>query len=253
MRPRVPGRGWLRASRGYDRRVLLRQETENGVHIVAVIGFVGDDDVDRLVSAVQVALDREPRGVVVDLADAAVTSEAPPALRRLSALAAGWPRASVAICSSVPEVVALAGDTVYADRTEALRRIDDRSDAPRERVDLRSARDSPAQARAIVAACTERLGLQDVRDDVTLVVSEMVTNAVRHAGPPVALEIQSERDAVLIAVNDGSPDRPLARVADADAEGGRGLLLIDLLCAEHGVRPDPPGKTVWAALRRSGP
>jgi len=231
--------------------VLLRQETENGVHIVAVIGPVGADDVDRLVAAVQVALARQPRGVVVDLADTAVTHEALPALPCLAALASCWPRASVLVCSSVPEVVAaLAGDSIYADRAEALRRMDDRSDAPRERADLKSGMDSPAQARAVVAACTERLGLQGIRDDVTLVVSEMVTNAVRHAGPPVALEIQAERDTVLIAVDDGTAERPLPRVADHDAEGGRGLLLLDLLCAEHGVRPDPPGKTVWAALRR---
>lgn len=230
---------------------MLRRETQNGVFVVAVVGSLQDDDVDRLVDAVQEALGAQPRGVVLDLADAAVTREALPALCRLSALATGWPRASVLICSSVPEVVtALAGANVHADRDQALRRIDDRSDAPRERVELQHSLDSPAQARAIVAACSERLGLQEIRDDVTLVVSEMVTNAVRHAGPRVALEIRAEHDAVVIAVDDGSPDRPLPRAAGPHAEGGRGLLLVDLLCAEHGVRPAPPGKTVWAALRR---
>jgi hypothetical protein len=37
---------------------------------------------------------------------------------------------------------------------------------------------------------------------------------------------------------------------DGDGEGGRGLPLVDLLASETGVRPSPPGKTVWAALAR---
>ena len=122
--------------------------------------------------------------------------------------------------------------------------------SPRQRVILSHGLEGPAQARAVVAEWSERWGLEDVRDDVTLVVSEMVTNAVRHAGPPVALEIQAEDDRIHIAVRDGSPDPPQPRAAPSDAEGGRGLLLVDLLCEDHGVRFDPPGKTVWATLPR---
>ncbi len=232
--------------------MLLRQEFENGIHTVVVSGAVGAGEVDSLLCTVRQALAQEPRGVVVDLSAAPeLTGAALTSLSSLAARPSGWPRASVAFCPSRSDIVAgLAGMSVHTDRDDAARHIDDRSDAVRERVDLTHSLDSPAQARAIVVACTERFGLEDVCDDLTLVVSEMVTNAVRHAGPPVALEIQADPDSVFVAVNDGSPIRPQLRLADDDAEGGRGLLLVDLLCVEHGVRPDPSGKTVWAVLRR---
>ena len=45
---------------------------------------------------------------------------------------------------------------------------------------------------------------------------------------------------------------PARREPGEEAEGGRGMLLVDLLTDDHGVRTDPPGKAVWARLRRSG-
>ena len=54
----------------------------------------------------------------------------------------------------------------------------------------------------------------------------------------------------MIAVCDASPVEPLPREADEAAEGGRGMLLVELLAESHGVRSQPPGKTVWARVRR---
>ena len=231
--------------------MLLRQELQDGVHRVAVSGSLSGEDADVLVREVQAALALEPRGVVIDLTDTTdVAEDAVSELKRLSKQPSGWPRAALTFCSDRPVVAGLSGLSVHSDRADALRHIDDRSEAPRQRVSLQHSLDSPAEARAAVASFTERLGLQELFDDLTLVVSEMVTNAVRHAGPPVVIELQADPDAVLVAVEDGSPERPQARAAGLDAEGGRGLLLVDLLAAEHGVRPGPPGKTVWALLQR---
>ena len=232
--------------------MLLRQELQDGIYRVAVGGPLSVADADVLVGEVRAVLALEPRGVVVDLTDATdVAEDALCELKRLSMQPSGWPRAALTFCSGQPAVLAgLAGLSVHADRADALRHIDDRSEAPRQRVSLQHTLDSPAEARAAVASFTERLGLQELFDDLTLVVSEMVTNAVRHADPPVVIEMQAEPDAVLVAVEDGSAARPQARAAGLDAEGGRGLLLVDLLSAEHGVRPGPPGKTVWALLQK---
>jgi anti-sigma regulatory factor (Ser/Thr protein kinase) len=108
----------------------------------------------------------------------------------------------------------------------------------------------PAQARRVVAECAARLGFDEQSDDLVLVVSEMVTNAVRHGAPPVRLEVVADEEAVVVAVVDGSARRPVPRDAGDDAEGGRGMTLVDLLTSEHGVDASPPGKTVWARLRR---
>lgn len=230
----------------------LRPESSHGLCVLGVRGEVGDEDTVRLVDTVCAALVDHPRGVVVDLE--LVGQLSPGAQRALRELALGsprWPEASIVLCTSTAERHSgLSGIDVHVDRDTAVRSTQARPSGPSARVDLREGLHSPAQARAAVAALSEELGLEDLTDDVMLIVSEMVTNAFRHASPPVALEIHSEGDRVLVSVADSSPDQPRPRVADEASEGGRGLLLVDLLSDGHGVRPDPPGKTVWAALPR---
>ncbi len=128
--------------------------------------------------------------------------------------------------------------------------MDDRRTAPRQLFDLERSLQSPARARQAAAEIASQEALGPVSDDLALVVSELVTNAVRHAESPLRLEIQTGEHRVVVAVADGSVSPPVARVADDESEGGRGMALVDLLAAETGVRPHPAGKTVWAALPR---
>ena len=110
---------------------------------------------------------------------------------------------------------------------------------------------SAGRARRAVREALASWQQQGAVDDALIVVSEMVTNAVRHGAPPVLLQVVCEDDRVLLAVGDGSERLPVARDAGEDAEGGRGMALVDLLAVDHGVQPGPPGKTVWATVRRS--
>lgn len=87
-------------------------------------------------------------------------------------------------------------------------------------------------------------------DDVKLVVSELASNAARHArGPVVRIAVtRTARYRVRVAITDKSRDVPQLQVGDPLAETGRGLRLVDALSTNWGVTPYPWGKQVWAEV-----
>lgn len=231
--------------------VLLRQEVDDGVEVLSVRGPLADADAQPLLDAVQQALAHEPRAVVLDLQHAGeLTPGVRTALASMPPLVSGRPRASVVVRAPTGTAF-VTGWQRAADREEAMAQVERRA-RPRTRIDVEHSVHGPSQARAAVTACAQELGLQSVCDDVVLLVSEMVTNAIRHAEPPVRLELQAGEQDVVVAVRDGSPNPPRPRAAGEEVEGGRGMLLVDLLTSDHGVRVDQPGKAVWARLRRTG-
>ncbi|MGQ4419759.1 SpoIIE family protein phosphatase, partial [Streptomyces sp. SAS_269] len=106
----------------------------------------------------------------------------------------------------------------------------------------------PAAGGAFRQAATERLtawGLEEIAFVTELVVSELVTNAIRYGEPPVQLRLI--RDGALICeVSDASSTSPHLRRAHAYDEGGRGLLLVAQLTQRWGSRQTGSGKTIWA-------
>ncbi|GAA4986316.1 SpoIIE family protein phosphatase [Kitasatospora paranensis] len=114
----------------------------------------------------------------------------------------------------------------------------------------------PAAVGAARAAAVDRLaawGLAELALTTELIVSELVTNAVRYAGGPVVLRlIRDER--LTCEVADPGPDRPRLRRARPTDEGGRGLFLVARLSDRWGSRRTPTGKVVWTEqLLPSGP
>ncbi|MFF3767693.1 SpoIIE family protein phosphatase [Streptomyces sp. NPDC001922] len=100
-------------------------------------------------------------------------------------------------------------------------------------------------ARAKVARQLVTWGLSDHGFATELVVSELVTNAIRHAGGPLRLRMIRER-ALICEVSDGSSTSPHLRHARTTDEGGRGLFLVAQLTQRWGTRYTPEGKTIWA-------
>jgi len=107
-----------------------------------------------------------------------------------------------------------------------------------------------ATARREVGGWLELLGLSPLVDDATLVVSELIANALRHAQPPIALHAVRLREGVRLEISDGSHDAmaPQSRIPDVTDPNGRGLGIVSALTNDWGVRADPHGKTVWAEL-----
>lgn len=109
--------------------------------------------------------------------------------------------------------------------------------------------ESIAQARRLVATQLSEWGLAVLADDARLVASELLTNAVLHAQPPIAMLLTRLVDGVRLEVSDGSSDTPLLVRAGTDVMTGRGWTLVEALCHDWGVVPTDTGKVVWATLQ----
>jgi len=107
---------------------------------------------------------------------------------------------------------------------------------------------SVGAARAAVVQRCLQWGFGSLCDDAQLIVSELVCNAVRHAGTDIDLIIRAREHGLRLEVSDGSTEQVQQRTATFLDEGGRGLRLVDALATDHGVRMRPDGKTVWAEL-----
>ncbi|TQK50515.1 histidine kinase-like protein [Streptomyces sp. SLBN-118] len=90
-------------------------------------------------------------------------------------------------------------------------------------------------------------------ETVELLVSELVTNAVRHGAGPILLRVTVRGTSLRCEVTDAHPASPCLKAAGADDESGRGMWLLHELSHRCGVRPAHQGKTVWFELQAPGP
>ncbi|MEV0219998.1 SpoIIE family protein phosphatase [Streptomyces sp. NPDC050704] len=88
----------------------------------------------------------------------------------------------------------------------------------------------------------------DVTDDARLLASELLTNAVFHAGGPIGLRLRHTAHELTVEVTDRSPHLPHQRSADAADESGRGLAIVDALADSWGTHATEDGKTTWFTL-----
>ncbi|MFF4846244.1 ATP-binding protein [Streptomyces collinus] len=128
-------------------------------------------------------------------------------------------------------------------------------DAPRGRVSAWEASwplprelTSVGRARRLVTAQISDWAVDDLADTAELLVSELVTNALRHTRGPLRLNLQWGRGRLLCEVEDTESADPMRGTAGLDAEGGRGTELIDMLADAWGSKRTATGKTVWFEL-----
>ncbi|MFB7459245.1 MULTISPECIES: SpoIIE family protein phosphatase [unclassified Streptomyces] len=103
------------------------------------------------------------------------------------------------------------------------------------------------QARAHTTDQLTDWGLDEAVFTSELVVSELVTNAIRYGRPPVQLRLIHDRNLICEVSDAGSSSPHLRRARDYD-EGGRGLMLVAQLTQDWGTRQTPQGKTIWADI-----
>ncbi|MEU3557907.1 ATP-binding SpoIIE family protein phosphatase [Streptomyces fragilis] len=94
----------------------------------------------------------------------------------------------------------------------------------------------------------EHWGLEEAAFTAELVVSELVTNAIRYGARPIRLRLIHGAGTLICEVSDTSHTAPHLRRARTFDEGGRGLLLVAQLTQRWGTRHTQEGKTIWAEL-----
>ncbi len=117
---------------------------------------------------------------------------------------------------------------------------------------LPPAASSAGRARELVREALTRADALDWADAATLAVSEVVTNALVHAGTVIHLQVKVESSCLRVEITDGSPHHPLRRDYTSMAATGRGLKMLDECVDRWGVRPHGDGKVVWFELLAAG-
>lgn len=116
------------------------------------------------------------------------------------------------------------------------------------------------RSRAIVRDLLREWQLETMSDDVTLLLSELMTNAVQAARSGdgqasrafVAATVRLTATAVLLEVWDANPAPPVVQEVDVTSGCGRGLLMIEYLSSTWGHHPADGGKVVWCELPLPG-
>lgn len=112
---------------------------------------------------------------------------------------------------------------------------------------------SVKRARQFVGGALAAIGNGATADDAVLVVSELVTNAVVHAGTDITVSVVTlPEGGVRVEIADGSTDLPGLRIPNAGSRSGRGLLLVEHFTQQWGVDRTAAGKVVWFIVPQEG-
>ena len=225
--------------------------------MLAVSGELSPRSAGLVSGAVAKALADSGR-VLVDVSGLRVTW--PPAVQVFPSIlagAGGWPGARLVLfgadaglARSLAALRVSATVPVAPDEVTARRLLDQRPRAVARRLDLEQPRSSARRARTFVRAACADWRLDEIRDDATIVASELVTNAVLHAGTACRLTLRYNAFGLTVEVRDYRPDR-LPEPPPVDPEPPErlsGLFIVDALTREWGIMPRTDDKTVWALL-----
>ena len=119
-------------------------------------------------------------------------------------------------------------------------------------LELQPERANVALARRFVIDAVHRLGMDQLSDVVELLASEVVTNAVLHAGTELHVRVFSANGGVRIEVSDGAGGAPTRRNYSPEAATGRGMGLVEALASDWGTTARGAGKTVWFTVDAEG-
>jgi len=115
--------------------------------------------------------------------------------------------------------------------------------------DLAPLSSSASRARSLVRELLADVGDEETCENVQLVVSELVTNAVLYAVSPIRLVLRLDANVIRVEVHDGSRRLPQVKHNALDAVTGRGLHLVGHYADHWGADSETSGKSVWCEVR----
>jgi anti-anti-sigma regulatory factor/anti-sigma regulatory factor (Ser/Thr protein kinase) len=241
----------------------IQHSTKDGCLVVAFSGSIDLFSVAQIQRALLKGLSEEPLALICDLSG---VQELDPVCATVFATVANhpasrWPATGFLLCCAQPPVAEILGLLtvphflqLYASLQEALDAAVARPPYLRDELVLAPIPTAAASARAFVRDLLGywELALPDTTlvDRAVLVTGELVTNAVVHARSELRLRVELRGDLLHLAVRDGSPRMlRLVTIPAPEAEGGRGLWLVEQLARAWGVNRHPDGgKVVWCVL-----
>lgn len=229
--------------------------------VLRVVGTLDALTAPVLHEALTTLLSTEPEIVALDFTGVTVADGAEAGLVTLADQAYAWPGATVVI-GGVSR--ALSASLVNAGNLPSFPTLRDavagaaairahQAEAPRLKLGLSPIESAAASARRLVDKACAQWGLPALRDTARLVVTELVSNAVRHGtvAASAAVEVTLTRGvgAVYVSVRDRSRRLPKpGGPVPPTVEGGRGLLVVGIMSRAWGATPTVDGKVVWATL-----
>jgi anti-sigma regulatory factor (Ser/Thr protein kinase) len=246
--------------------ISVESDVEGAVAILAVRGVWNRKLWRETSMALRKCFAEHPAALIVDLSalDDRGAESAPTWLTAQGVAAGMQPPVQLALCVS-PDLVladrlqrmgARRFLPVYAKVRQARVAIESRLPlTDRLPLSLAAVPESPGLARDLVASACRAWGLANLLMPARLVVSELVTNAVQHAGTGITVVVSRRGAGLHLAVADA--DRRLPRLPEPAAlrlgspldERGRGLLTVHAMATVWGAMPTADGKVVWATIR----
>jgi anti-sigma regulatory factor (Ser/Thr protein kinase) len=230
----------------------------DGCLIVVVRGRLDLAGASRLWVTLQKSLAEQPVALLVDLSAMVVGDESSLSVfTAINRQAAVWPWTPVLLCAPAPDAAGplsrgrFGALPVRADVDQAVR------EATRAGVVVPVIRDqllpvagAARHARDLATEACVRWDLPDLIGPVGMVVTELVDNAVEHAGTMITVQLARRPRYLNVAVRDGSARPPEAADPDNEDEDsrGRGLMLVSSFADHWGWLPTSDGKVVWATL-----
>lgn len=233
---------------------------DNGVIVVTLRGLLAMESAPTARAALLKSIAQSPEAVIVDLSQMETASRTLLTIFPAAARTHGPPVVTLLLCGASARLASqmtgrVLGDVPVYDTMElAMASLAQPRTACRAHLHLAPVPAAAARARHLVDEACRFWGVGHLSGAATLVISELVSNAVQHARTDMHISAALRGNYLHLYVRDGDAHPPVMSTIDIYdevtlPEHGRGLHLVDVYTTSWGSRPTEDGKIVWATLR----